>query len=67
MSEETKPWYLSKGILGSLGAVVAGILTMWIPDVKADDISNILIGGGGVAAGILALIGRIGAKKTLTS
>lgn len=67
MSEETKPWYMSKGVIGGAGAIIAGALGLFNVDLAAADIQPLLISAGTVVTGILALIGRLGAKKKLTS
>lgn len=63
--EEKKPWYLSKGVMGSAGAVVAMLLGIWYTDVKADDITAVLIGVGGTISAIIGLIGRLTAKTKI--
>lgn len=62
---ETKPWYKSKGVLGSAGAIIAGILGMWFADITADDVTDILIATGALVSGILALVGRLKADKPI--
>lgn len=63
--KESKPWYASTGIIGSVSAVAAGILGIWFAGVDAASIEAILTGGGAVIGGIVALIGRIKATKKI--
>lgn len=62
---ESKPWYLSKGIMGSAGGIIAMVLGLWYTDVKADDITAVLIGAGGVISSVLGLYGRLAASKKI--
>jgi len=67
---QTKPWYLSKGaIAGVLGVVITVAQAVGIDqvagidkDALSDQIVNIVEGG----LYLLALIGRLTAKHTLT-
>lgn len=63
--EETKTWYTSKGIIGSAGAVIAGILGIWFAGIEAEKVTEILLGIGTIVAGITAMIGRIKASKKI--
>lgn len=62
---KTKPWYLSKGVLGSAGAVISGILGIWFVGIDAESITALLISSGTVATGFMALIGRLTAKTEI--
>lgn len=65
VSTKTKPWYLSKGVMGSAGAIIAGILGLWYSDIKADDVTNVLIAAGGTISAVVALWGRLSAKDKI--
>lgn len=62
---ETKPWYLSTGIIGSASAVVAGVLGIWFAGIDKASVEAILTGSGAVVGGVVALIGRIKADKKI--
>ena len=62
---ETKPWYLSKGVLGSAGAMIAGVLGIWYTDIDAEHVKEVLISAGTLVSGVLALIGRLKANKKI--
>ena len=63
---DTKPWYLSKTIWGSLVAILASLLGLWDFDVSTEDQARLvemmvqLLGAGG---GVLALVGRFMAVR----
>ena len=62
---ETKKWYMSKGVMGSAGAVIAGILGIWYSNIESDQITDLLIAGGTLVSGFIALIGRLSADKKI--
>jgi uncharacterized membrane protein HdeD (DUF308 family) len=65
-TEETKPWYQSRGVIGGLVAAAAGIAAAFNFDISADTqtmIVEAVIGVGATIGGIVAVIGRIKASK----
>lgn len=74
MEPETKPWYLSKGIIGAIVVIVATVLGFIgrasVGDAVTAESSNIyeiVLAIGALVGGVLALIGRIVAKATIGS
>ena len=71
---ESKPWYLSKGVIGGLVSAVAGVLALLghaLPDGSipflTDQVTNIAEGVFAVVGGITAIYGRIKADKRIGS
>ena len=62
---ETKPWYLSKGVIGSAAAMIEGVLGIWYTGIDKEQIEILLTSGGSLVGGILSLIGRIKASKKI--
>ena len=62
---KSKKWYLSKGVMGSAGAVISGILGIWFVGIDAENVTAILISSGTVITAFLALIGRLTAKTEI--
>tara|TARA_Y100000310_G_C20536370_1_gene741064 strand:- start:797 stop:1021 length:225 start_codon:yes stop_codon:yes gene_type:complete len=72
MPEPTKPWYLSKGVVGGLIAgatIIFGLLNR--PEMgeavgaESENISQIIASVVGVIASITAVIGRIKASSKI--
>lgn len=70
---ETKPWYLSKGVIGSVVAVIGVVLTILKRPDQAAAIGaesagiGLLVGQiAGVVGALVALWGRLAAKATIT-
>lgn len=69
MNEDTKPWYASKGVIGSLGAILAPIAGIAGYSVSGEDIQQAVALGTALAtsvSGLLALIGRITATSRVS-
>ena len=69
---ETKPWYLSKTIIGSVvaaGAIVAGFFGVSIDEatksVILDQTEALIAAGFALVGTLLAIYGRVAAKKTI--
>jgi len=74
-----KPWYASKGIMGSLLAGIASIVVFWnavtpnaldIPpeiqnQINSESTLTAIAAIGGLVASILSWIGRVAAKKPI--
>ena len=73
-TETTKPWYLSKGVWGSVLVLVSLLLgAIGKPDIAdkvAEESSNIIAwiqSAGLLVGGVLALWGRLTAKAKITT
>ncbi|MCJ2050883.1 hypothetical protein [Methylobacterium sp. J-070] len=69
---ETKPWYLSKGVIGALvaaAAIVAGFFGVKIDpttqQVVADQATAVIAAGVALGGAVLALYGRLKATKLI--
>lgn len=64
---ETKAWYQSKTVMGSLAAIVLSILGMLGKDIgiTEGELTDILVQIGAIVGMVLALIGRFTAKKDI--
>ncbi len=63
MPEFTKPWWKSKGVIGGLVAVIAGLAGLFGVDVDQPVLTDIILQVGAAIGGVLAVIGRIKAEK----
>ena len=63
--EDGKPWYQSRGVIGGLVAVGAGIGSLFGVDVDQATATDIGLQIGTVAGAVFAVIGRIGAEKPI--
>jgi hypothetical protein len=65
-----KAWYLSKGAIAAVAAIIQGLLIAWAGvELSPEDMNvliNVLLGLGTSIAGIVALIGRVKAKQPLS-
>lgn len=67
---DVKPWYASKGVWGSVLAIVLPGLALankqlgWLP-ADQDEIATLIANFGGVVAGVIALYGRITATAVI--
>lgn len=69
---DTKPWYLSKGVIGGIIAIVLPLLSAAIPALRLVNpetatgaVMKILEIAGPVFGGILAIVGRISATQPI--
>lgn len=65
MSDQSKPWWQSKTILGALAVLIVLVLREAFPDLKEDDVLNILTLVSQAAASVLAIFGRVKADKKI--
>jgi phage shock protein PspC (stress-responsive transcriptional regulator) len=63
--KDTKKWWQSKGMIGGLAAVIAGIAGFWNVDFDVQNIEELITSGVAFAAGIIAMIGRFKAVKKI--
>lgn len=68
-TEEAKPWYQSRGVIGGIVAAIAGIAAVFKVNI-APEMQSVLVDGliglAGAVGGILAVIGRIKASKKVS-
>ena len=64
--DSTKPWFLSKGVIGGVVAAAASIAGLYGMDLDAAELESLLIGVGGIVGSCLAIYGRVTAKTILT-
>ncbi|MGC5778819.1 hypothetical protein [Methylobacterium sp. NFXW15] len=71
-TDATKPWYLSKGIIGSLLAIVAVIAGFFgvkvdagTQQVVADQLTTLLAAGAALLGSLLGLWGRVSATRRI--
>ena len=64
----TKPWYKSRGVWGAIVtlAVAVGAGGIDVSELDQAEAVDLLMVGGGAVGGLLALVGRIRARDTLT-
>lgn len=65
---ETKKWYASKGVWGSVLAIGAGAAGIFGYTIDADmqvQAVELLAAGGSVVGGLIALVGRLLASKAI--
>lgn len=65
--EETKPWYLSRGVWSGVVAALIGVVSMFGLNVEGEQesITNVVLGLAEVVAGIVAIYGRVRAKARI--
>lgn len=66
LNTPSKPWFLSKSVIGGIVAGAAGITGLYGMDLDQAELEGILVGVGGIVGSILAIYGRVTAKTTLT-
>jgi hypothetical protein len=67
-SDVSKPWYLSKGVIGSLVAIALPIISLFFPLAKLanpTDITDWIFKLGPAVGGVIALIGRLQARQPI--
>jgi len=62
---ESKQWYLSKGVIGSVATMAAGVLGIWFTGIESVQIEVLLTSLGSFVGGLLSLIGRLKASKKI--
>ncbi len=62
LSEETKPWWKSKGVMGSLAVIIVSLLNMFGLDIDNATVTELLMQLSTVIAGAVALYGRLVAR-----
>jgi hypothetical protein len=66
--DDTKPWYLSRGVIGSVVAIAAGAAAVFNYQIDASlqaGITEEILGIGSLVGGALALWGRIRASRKI--
>lgn len=65
--EETKPWYLSRGVWAGVVAALVGVATVFGLNVEGEQesIINVVVGLAEVVSGIVAIYGRVRAKAKI--
>lgn len=65
---ESKKWYQSKTVIGSVVTLIAMVLGIFGFGIGAEDqvaLVNIIVGAGGFLGTILAIYGRVKASKKI--
>ncbi len=73
----SKKWYQSSGVLGGIGALLTSLLGVivaaWPDIVTSDDAANLVANvpaavtaGAAVIGSVVAIVGRVRAKKAIT-
>lgn len=68
-SEDSKPWYQSRGVIGGLVAVAAGVAAAFKVNIAGEMqalLVEAIIGAVAAVGGIVAVIGRIKAQKKIS-
>lgn len=66
--QDTKPWYLSKGVVGGAVAVLASIAGLFHYSIAPADqaqLVELITGLGALVGGGVAIVGRIAASKKI--
>lgn len=66
--QDEKPWYLSKGVIGGLVAVLAslaGLLNYTIGSADQTQLVDLITAAAGLIGGGVAIVGRISASKKI--
>ena len=70
--ETTKPWYLSKGVIGGITAGVASMLAVfkvgWADNLagESDNIIPLIQAVAAIVGSVIAIIGRLAASKRIS-
>ena len=62
LSKQTKPWWKSKGVMGSLAVVIASIMQRFGLDVDQASLTEIMLNISTLIGGAIALYGRVVAE-----
>ncbi len=65
MTDETKPWYMSRTVWGALIAIAASLANAAGVEIKAADegeLADLLVSAAGTIGGLIAIYGRIFAR-----
>lgn len=68
METDVKPWYASKAMWGGIIAVLAGLAGLWGYKISPADQEQIILlvtGLSSAVGGVLSIVGRIMATKSL--
>lgn len=65
MVDFTKPWWKSKGVIGGLVAIIAGLGGLFGLDVDQAALTDILLQLSAAVGGVVAVVGRFKAQKPL--
>lgn len=66
MTDETKPWYMSRTVWGALIAIAASLAHAAGIEITAGDegeLADLLAAAAGTVGGLIALYGRIAARR----
>lgn len=63
---DTKPWYLSKTVLGAVIAIVASAAGIGLTSDETGQLADHVDGLIAIVGGILAIYGRVVARKQLS-
>nr|WP_298100717.1 hypothetical protein [uncultured Shinella sp.] len=66
MTDETKPWYMSRTVWGALIAITASLANAAGVEIKAGDegeLADLLVSAAGTIGGLIAIYGRISARR----
>ena len=61
--EDTKAWYRSRTVWGALVAILASLAGIEATAAEQGELAELLVAGVGVAGGIVALLGRLMARR----
>lgn len=62
---DPKPWWRSQGMLGSLAAVIVGVLGLSRWGIDPGTLTDLLLAIGGIVSGVLAARGRAKAQAPI--
>ena len=66
MTDETKPWYMSRTVWGALIAIAASLANAAGVEIKAaaeGELAALLVSAAGTIGGLIAIYGRISARR----
>jgi len=64
---EPKPWYRSRGVIGSLAVVISQSLLLAGLSVDANALTEVFLAGAGFLSGLIALWGRVRAQQPIAT